>query len=136
MTTYINNFTNTSAGVVALADAATAGCFAICPGQSQNPNWVIKSTLAQAILGPGATNVGPGTYDWIWDDGDFNIRIQRAGKYQSQILFALPRWYDYVFSIGITYEGGGQVFAQQINIGAANEQIIHQGEPVLTVQGK
>lgn len=114
MTTIITQLTNNSAGVIVLADASTGGCFAVPPGQTANPNWTIKPPLAQALLGPGATNVGPGTYDWFWDNGKYQILAQRAGTFNPTVLIDLHGTTG-VFSIAITYDAMGNLTAQQLS---------------------
>ena len=109
MTTYIGTLVNNSAGAVALVDNQTGGCVCVPAGQTGHPNWQIKTELAQAILGPGQTNVGPGTYDWIWDDGNYNILIQRAGTFAPRVLITV----GFPFVITIAYNSDGTVTATE-----------------------
>ncbi|WP_026607518.1 hypothetical protein [Methylocapsa acidiphila] len=121
MTTNINQLTNNSAGVIVLADAVTGGCWAVPPGQTADPNWTIKPPLAQAILGPGATNVGPGTYDWIWDNGKYQILAQRAGTYNPVVLLDLQGTLG-IFSIAIVYDANGNLTARQLSTNSVERE--------------
>ncbi|WOJ90604.1 hypothetical protein RZS28_04735 [Methylocapsa polymorpha] len=135
MTTYIRNFTNNSAGAVVLADIETGGSVAIPPTPGSNTvtlpgfGWAIKDHLAQAILGPGPTNVGPGTYEWIWDDGNYNILLARAGLWLPFLLIHLPTGSTY-YQIDLTYNPARDIEVQlagasNVASGMAEHELAH-----------
>jgi hypothetical protein len=101
---------NNAAGPIAIVDGNDGGAAGVVVNALSDPHWIIKAG-GQAILGPGATNIGPGTFDWIWDTGNSTIVRQRAGTYDPTLLITLPTPHVGDYVITVTYNGDGTLTA-------------------------
>jgi hypothetical protein len=105
MTTFITEFVNASATQILLADDAMAESFCLPAGAAGNPQWAIGGAKArQAIRKPGHAAA-----DLIWDDGDRNIMILRAGAERPQVLARLKS--AGVCGIALSYDDLGEIHA-------------------------
>jgi hypothetical protein len=114
----ITSVTNTSAGFVALW-SATSNPFSGQPSLIGVPNGQVRTDFKMgvpvvpfdtifnlAILGPGATGVGPGSYDWIYIENN-DIKHLRLGVGEKVLL---PNGANN-YSVIITYDSQGVISA-------------------------
>ena len=124
VTVYIK-LINNARGPIALVDNETAGSYCVPIDRHADTGWVIKAggddQHVQAIIGPGEFQVGPGTFDWIRENGDWKIFTKRAGADEWAVLLDInwakpntnPPVRVVIAYVTITYGADGKLHAVQ-----------------------